>query len=120
MGTITSPSGQKYNWANTNPPTEAVFKSIADYEAAQGISAQPKTQGPATIAEMRRRNEQIDQGPPQVGQPFPLANRPQSPVGSLEQLNLAVEKSGNIGRVGRTNFNFSQNEAPVDYNDPKF
>ena len=85
-----------------------------------------------TIGEMRRREEQPgfgqpipqseepDQGPPQVGQPFPLANRPQSPVGSLEQLNLAVEQSGNIGRIGRTNFNFSQNEGRVDYNDPKF
>jgi hypothetical protein len=65
------------------------------------------TTSPATTGEMRGRNEQIDQGPSQVGQPFPLANRPQSPVGSLEQLNLAVEKSGNIGRVGPTNFDFS-------------
>jgi len=59
MGTIKSPSGQTYNWSNPNPPTESDFKSIADYEAAQGISAQPKpSQGPATIAEMRRREEQ--------------------------------------------------------------
>ena len=58
MGTIKSPSGQTYNWSNPNPPTESDFKSIADYEAAQGISAQPQSQGPATIAEMRRREEQ--------------------------------------------------------------
>jgi hypothetical protein len=37
-GTITSPSGQKYKWSNPNPPTESDFKSIADYEAAQGIT----------------------------------------------------------------------------------
>ena len=115
MGTITTPSGREYNWSNPNPPTESDFKAILDYEAAQGISAQPKTQAPATIGEMRGRNEQIDQGPPQVGQSFPLANRPQSPVGSLEQLNLAVKKSGNIGRIGPTNFDFSdkKNQDPM-------
>jgi hypothetical protein len=37
-GTITSPSGQKYNWSNPNPPTEADYKAISDYEAAQGIT----------------------------------------------------------------------------------
>lgn len=59
MGTITTPSGREYDWSNPNPPTEADFKAILDYEAAQGISAQPKpSQGPATIAEMRRREEQ--------------------------------------------------------------
>ena len=37
-GTITTPSGQKYQWSNPNPPTESDFKAIADYEAAQGIT----------------------------------------------------------------------------------
>jgi hypothetical protein len=37
-GTITSPSGQKYKWSKPNPPTEADFKAIADYESAQGIT----------------------------------------------------------------------------------
>jgi len=80
MGTITSPSGLQYNWANKNPPTESDFKSIAAYETAQGISAQ----SPATTGDMRRRENQPafgqpilqsqepDQGPAQVGQPFPL------------------------------------------------
>ena len=118
MGTITSPSGLQYNWANKNPPTESDFKSIAAYETAQGISAQ----SPATTGDMRRRENQPafgqpilqsqepDQGPAQVGQPFPLANRPQSPVGSIDQLNLAVEKSANIGRVGKTKFDFGNKQ----------
>jgi len=90
------------------------------------------TASPTTIGEMRRREEQPgfgqpipqseepDQGPAQIGQPFPLANRPQSPVGSIDQLNLAVEQSSRIGGSGPTDFNFDQNETPVDYNVPKF
>ena len=130
MAKITSPSGRVYQWNKPTPPTKDDVDSLVAYDSQLG--GQQPTAAPATTGEMRRREEQPgfgqpipqseepDQGPPQVGQPFPLANRPQSPVGSLEQLNLAVEQSGNIGRIGRTNFNFSQNEGRVDYNDPKF
>ena len=121
-----SSSGKTVDLTGDSPPTEQELESIF-----KSVNQQP-TASPATTGEMRRREEQpgfgqpipqseeSDQGPSQVGQPFPLANRPQSPVGSLDQLNLAVEQSGNIGKIGATNFDFSQNEAPVDYNDPKF
>ena len=118
--------------------SEDVIQSVVKRTLSERSQSQP-TASPATIADMRRREEQPgfgqpipqseepDQGPAQFGQPFPLANRPQSPVGSIEQLNLAVEQSANIGRIGRTNFNFSQqeppvdqNKTPVDFNDPKF
>jgi len=91
MGTITSPSGQKYNWSNPNPPTEADFKAISDYEAAQGISAQPRpSQGPATIAEMRRREE--------AGQVSALTPaQVQAQVGSPQQLEQAVQDAKDVG-----------------------
>ena len=86
MGTITTPSGKEYNWSNPNPPTEVDFKSILDYEAAQGISAQPKpSQGPATIADMRRREEQ-----------GMVAALPPEQVQS--QLQEAVDQSNKIGQ----------------------
>ncbi len=89
MGTITSPSGKEYNWSNPNPPTEADFKAILDYEAAQGVSA-PAAQPPATIAEMRRREEQgmVSALPPE---------QVQAAIGSTDQLNQAVNDSKNIG-----------------------
>ena len=90
MGTIKSPSGKEYNWSNPNPPTESDFKSIADYEAAQGISAQPRTQGPATIAEMRRREEQglVGALPPDMSE----AVKRSAEVGGLERF---------VGEMGR-------------------
>lgn len=90
MGTIKSPSGQTYNWSNPNPPTESDFKSIADYEAAQGISAQPRPQGPATIAEMRRREEQgmVAALPPDMSE----AVKQSAEVGGLERF---------VGEMGR-------------------
>jgi hypothetical protein len=90
MGTIKSPSGQTYNWSNPNPPTESDFKSIADYEAAQGISAQPQSQGPATIAEMRRREEQglVGALPPDMSE----AVKRSAEVGGLERF---------VGEMGR-------------------
>ena len=90
MGTIKSPSGKEYNWSNPNPPTESDFKSIADYEAAQGISAQPQTQGPATIAEMRRREEQgmVAALPPDMSE----AVKRSAEIGGLETF---------VGEMGR-------------------
>ena len=91
MGKITSPSGREYNWSNPNPPTEADFKAISDYEAAQGISAQPQSQGPATIAEMRRREE--------AGQVSALTpEQVQQQVGSPQQLEQAVQDAGKVGQ----------------------
>ena len=91
MGKITSPSGREYNWSNPNPPTEADFKAISDYEAAQGISAQPQSQGPATIAEMRRREE--------AGQVSALTPaQVQAQVGSPQQLEQAVQDAKNVGK----------------------
>jgi len=91
MGKITSPSGREYNWSNPNPPTEADFKAISDYEVAQGISTQPKpSQGPATIAEMRRREE--------AGQVSALTPaQVQAQVGSPQQLEQAVQDAKNVG-----------------------
>jgi hypothetical protein len=93
MGKITSPSGLEYNWSNPNPPTEADFKAISDYEVEQGISAQPKpSQGPATIAEMRRREEQG------VVSALPEAQAAVA-VGSTAQLNRAVQDASKIGKT---------------------
>jgi hypothetical protein len=94
MGKITSPSGREYNWSNPNPPTEADFKAISDYEAAQGISDQPKSSGPATIAEMRRREEQG------MVSALPEAQAAVA-VGSTAQLNRAVQDAGNVGKMER-------------------
>ncbi len=92
MGTITSPSGKEYNWSNPNPPTEADFKAIADYELAQGISS-AAAQPPTTIAEMRRREEQ--------GMVAALPEAQAAVVGSTAQLNQAVQKSATIGEMRR-------------------
>ena len=91
MGTITTPSGREYNWSNPNPPTESDFKTILDWESAQGISAKPQTQGPATIAEMRRREEQgmVSALPPE---------QVQAAIGSTDQLNQAVKDAGDVGQ----------------------
>jgi len=94
MGTITTPSGREYDWSNPNPPTEADFKAILDYEAAQGISTQPKSPGPATIAEMRRREEQG------MVSALPEAQAAVA-VGSTAQLNRAVQDAGNVGKMER-------------------
>ena len=95
MGKITSPSGREYNWSNPNPPTEADFKAISEFEAAQGISTQPNPpQGPATIAEMRRREEQG------MVSALPEAQAAVA-VGSTAQLNRAVQDAGNVGKMER-------------------
>jgi len=91
MGTITSPSGKEYNWSNPNPPTESDFKAILDYEAAQGVSA-PAAQPPATIAEMRRREEQG------MVSALPEAQAAVA-VGSTAQLNRAVQDAGKVGKM---------------------
>ena len=91
MGTITTPSGREYNWSNPNPPTESDFKTILDWESAQGISAKPQAQGPATIGEMRRREEQgmVSALPPE---------QVQAAIGSTAQLNQAVQDAGDVGQ----------------------
>ena len=94
MGKTPSPSGREYNWSNPNPPTEADFKAISDYEAAQGISDQPKSSGPATIAEMRRREESG-----QVSALTPA--QVQAQVGSPQQLEQAVQDAGKVGMFER-------------------
>jgi len=91
MGTITSPSGKEYNWSNPNPPTESDFKAILDYEAAQGVSA-PAAQPPATIAEMRRREEQG------MVSALPEAQAAVA-VRSTAQLNRAVQDAGKVGKM---------------------
>ena len=90
MGIIKSPSGKEYNWSNPNPPTESDFKSIADFESAQGISVQPQAQGPATIAEMRRREEQgmVSALPPDMSEAVKRAGE----IGGLESF---------VGEMGR-------------------
>jgi len=93
MGTITTPSGNKYNWSNPNPPTEADFKAILDWEAAQGVSA-PAAQPPATIAEMRRREEQG------MVAALPEAQAAVA-VGSTAQLNRAVQDASRVGKMER-------------------
>jgi len=91
MGTITTPSGREYDWSNPNPPTEADFKAILDWEAAQGVSA-PAAQPPATIAEMRRREEQG------MVAALPEAQAAVA-VGSTAQLNRAVQDASKVGRM---------------------
>ena len=93
MGTITSPSGKEYNWSNPNPPTESDFKAILDWEAAQGVST-PAAQPPATIAEMRRREEQG------MVAALPEAQAAVA-VGSTAQLNQAVQQSATVGEMRR-------------------
>jgi hypothetical protein len=107
MGKITSPSGREYNWSNPNPPTEADFKAISDYEAAQGISAQPNPpQGPATIAEMRRREE--------AGQVSALTPaQVQAQVGSPQQLEQAVQDAKDVGMGEQFLRQFGQMAEPT-------
>lgn len=90
MGTITTPSGREYTWSNPNPPTESDFKAILEWESAQGISA-PAAQPPATIAEMRRREEQG------MVAALPEAQTAVA-VGSTAQLNQAVQDAKDVGQ----------------------
>lgn len=90
MATFTSPSGREYQWNNPNPPTKEDIDALVAYDAQLGGA---QVQPPATIAEMRRREEQ--------GR---VAALPESQaavaVGSTAQLNRAVEDSKKVGQEG--------------------
>jgi hypothetical protein len=89
MPTFTSPSGKEYQWNNPNPPTKADIDALVAYDSQ--LSGQPQSQGPATIAEMRRREE--------AGQVSALTPaQVQAQVGSPQQLEQAVQDSGKVGQ----------------------
>ena len=89
MPTFTSPSGKEYQWNNPNPPTKADIDALVAYDSQLG--GQPQSQGPATIAEMRRREEQgmVSALPPE---------QVQAAIGSTVQLNQAVDDAGKVGQ----------------------
>jgi hypothetical protein len=92
MPTFTSPSGKEYQWNNPNPPTKADIDALVAYDSQ--LSGQPQSQGPATIAEMRRREE--------AGQVSALTPaQVQAQVGSPQQLEQAVQDSGKVGMMER-------------------
>ena len=88
MPTFTSPSGREYQWNNPNPPTQKDIDALVAYDSQLGGQQQPAA--PATIAEMRRREEQgmVSALPPE---------QVQAAIGSTDQLNQAVNDSKNIG-----------------------
>jgi len=92
MPTFTSPSGKEYQWNNPNPPTKADIDALVAYDSQ--LSGQPQSQGPATIAEMRRREEQG------MVSALPEAQAAVA-VGSTAQLNRAVQDAGNVGKMER-------------------
>ena len=88
MPTFTSPSGKEYQWNNPNPPTKADIDALVAYDSQ--LSGQPQSQGPATIAEMRRREEQglVGALPPDMSE----AVKRSAEVGGLEKF---------VGEMGR-------------------
>ena len=90
MSKITSPSGRIYQWDKPTPPTKDDVDALVAYDSQLG--GQPQTQGPATIAEMRRREEQG------MVSALPEAQAAVA-VGSTAQLNRAVQDSGNVGKT---------------------
>jgi len=88
MPTFTSPSGKEYQWNNPNPPTKADIDALVAYDSQLG--GQPQSQGPATIAEMRRREEQglVGAFPPDMSE----AVKRSAEVGGLERF---------VGEMGR-------------------
>jgi hypothetical protein len=88
MPTFTSPSGKEYQWNNPNPPTKADIDALVAYDSQLG--GQPQTQGPATIAEMRRREEQgmVSALPPDMSEAVKRAGE----IGGLESF---------VGEMGR-------------------
>ena len=92
MSKITSPSGRIYQWDKPTPPTKDDVDALVAYDSQLG--GQPQTQGPATIAEMRRREEQgmVSALPPE---------QVQAAIGSTAQLNQAVKDAGKVGMMER-------------------
>ena len=90
MSKITSPSGRIYQWDKPTPPTKDDVDALVAYDSQLG--GQPQAQGPATIAEMRRREEQG------MVSALPEAQAAVA-VGSTAQLNRAVQDSGNVGKT---------------------
>ena len=88
MPTFTSPSGKEYQWNNPNPPTKADIDALVAYDSQ--LSGKPQSQGPATIAEMRRREEQglVGALPPDMSE----AVKRSAEVGGLERF---------VGEMGR-------------------
>ena len=88
MPTFTSPSGKEYQWNNPNPPTKSDIDALVAYDSQ--LSGQPQSQGPATIAEMRRREEQglVGALPPDMSE----AVKRSAEVGGLERF---------VGEMGR-------------------
>jgi hypothetical protein len=83
MPTFTSPSGREYQWNNPNPPTQKDIDALVAYDSQLG--GQQQSTAPATIAEMRRREEQG------VVAALPEAQAAVA-VGSTAQLNRAVQQ----------------------------
>lgn len=91
MATFTSPSGREYQWNNPNPPTKEDIDALVAYDAQLGGG---QSKSPATIAEMRRREEQ--------GQVAALPEaQAMVALGSTAQLNRAVQDAGNVGKMER-------------------
>ena len=88
MSEITSPSGRVYQWEKPTPPTKEDVDALVAYDSQLG--GQPQTQGPATIAEMRRREEQgmVSALPPDMSE----AVKRSAEVGGLERF---------VGEMGR-------------------
>jgi len=88
MSEITSPSGRVYQWDKPTPPTKDDVDALVAYDSQLG--GQPQSQGPATIAEMRRREEQglVGALPPDMSE----AVKRSAEVGGLERF---------VGEMGR-------------------
>jgi hypothetical protein len=92
MPTFTSPSGREYQWNNPNPPTQKDIDALVAYDSQLG--GQQQSTAPATIAEMRRREEQG------MVAALPEAQAAVA-VGSTAQLNQAVQDASNVGKMER-------------------
>jgi len=104
MPTFTSPSGKEYQWNNPNPPTKADIDALVAYDSQ--LSGQPQSQGPATIAEMRRREE--------AGQVSALTPaQVQAQVGSPQQLEQAVQDAKDVGMGEQFLRQFGQMAEPT-------
>jgi predicted nucleic acid-binding Zn-ribbon protein len=88
MSEITSPSGRVYQWEKPTPPTKEDIDALVAYDSQLG--GQPQSQGPATIGEMRRREEQglVGALPPDMSE----AVKRSAEVGGLERF---------VGEMGR-------------------
>lgn len=103
MATFTSPSGREYQWNNPNPPTKEDIDALVAYDAQLGGA---QVQPPATIAEMRRREEQ--------GRVAALPEAQAAvALGSTAQLNRAVQDASKVGMMERFVGTMGQLGEPV-------